>query len=272
MNLAGKIITLLIFFLSVAFLVLAIMVGATHQEWKQIATENKQKVAQARTILDSYKGKQEEIKQTLDSERVSRRLQLAQLNSQLTQSERSLETKTSELQKELEVSATNQEALNIAEKRMSELDTQVTDLRGTNKGLIDDIAEQRKKVVNLTNQVYSLEGQVKDLEIVRMDLTEELAARIKVMNAEGLSRDALTDHIPPEVDGVVLRTKNNLIAISVGGDDGVREGHVFDIFRGDRFIGKAEVTTARNNMSAARLISEFQRAPVAEGDHVTTKY
>ena len=92
------------------------------------------------------------------------------------------------------------------------------------------------------------------------------------MNAIGISETQLTDHIPPEVEGVVLRTKDNLIAISVGGDDGVRDGHVFDIYRGDRFIGKAEVTTAKENMSAARLISEYQQAPVAEGDYVTTKY
>lgn len=272
MNLAGKILTFLILFLSIAFLVLAVMVGATHQEWKKIATENKQKVTQARTILDSYKGKQEEIKQTLDSERVSRRLQLSQLNGRLIQAESALDLKTSELQKELEVSATNQEALNIAEKRMAELDTQITNLRTNNQGLSDNVAVQRKKVVNLTNQVYSLEGQVKDLEIARMNLFEDVAARTKVMDALGISKDELTDHIPPEVEGVVLRTKDNLIAISVGSDDGIRSGHEFDIFRGDRYVGKAAVVTTRDNISSARLITEFQRTPVAEGDYVTTKY
>ena len=272
MNLAGKILTFLILFLSIAFLVLAVMVGATHQEWKKIATENKQKVADARNILKAFQGKSEEIKQRLESEQAARQLQVAQLNSQLSTAEKAVETKTSELQQELEISARNQEALNIAEKRMSELDGQITSLRSTNNTLSDDIANQRRKVVNLTNQVNSLEGQVNELGITNMDLSEQIAARKRIMNAQGLSETALTDHIPPDVEGVVLRTMDNLIAISVGGDDGVRSGHVFDIYRGDRFIGKAEVTRARDNMSAAKLISEFQQAPVVEGDYVTTKY
>ena len=44
MNLTGKILTFLILFLSVAFLVLAVMVGATHQNWKEVANDNKQKL------------------------------------------------------------------------------------------------------------------------------------------------------------------------------------------------------------------------------------
>ena len=51
MNLTGKILTFLILFLSVAFLVLAVMVGATHQEWKKIAKENKDKLTEAKNVL-----------------------------------------------------------------------------------------------------------------------------------------------------------------------------------------------------------------------------
>ena len=110
------------------------------------------------------------------------------------------------------------------------------------------------------------------LETLKMELTERVALQEKVMKATGVSETELTDQIPPEVEGVVLRTRDNLIAISVGSDDGVKAGHVFDIYRGERFIGKAEVTRARDNMSAARLVSEFVQAPVAEGDYVTTKF
>ena len=99
-----------------------------------------------------------------------------------------------------------------------------------------------------------------------------LAVKTKVMKANGLSDDALTSHIPPKVDGVVARVKDNYIAISLGTDDGIREGHTVDIFRGDRFIGKAVVTKAEFNMSAARLDKDYMQAPVAEGDHVTTKF
>ena len=69
-----------------------------------------------------------------------------------------------------------------------------------------------------------------------------------------------------------MLTKFDYIAISLGTDDGIREGHTLDIYRNDRFIGKAVVTKADYNMSAARIDRDFLQAPVAEGDYVTTKF
>ncbi|MEM9411481.1 MAG: hypothetical protein AAGA30_10230 [Planctomycetota bacterium] len=272
MNLTGKILTFLILFLSVAFLVLAVMVGATHQEWKKVASENKNKLTEARNILKTFQGKSEEIKKKLNAERVSRRLQLAQLESQLNSARTAAEAKEAELRDQIVVSQRAQDALNNAEKRLREQDSEVSDLRNKNKNLIDDIASQRQSVVNLTNQVYQLRGEVEQMEIANSDLADELSLRVKVMDLKGLSTTEPTDHIAPEVEGVVLRIKDNLVAISVGSDDGIRAGHEFDIYRGDRYIGKARVTRAKNNMSAAKLISEFTQAPVAEGDYITTKY
>jgi hypothetical protein len=273
MNLTGKILTFLILFLSIAFLVLAVMVGATHQNWKKIANDNRAKLTEAKAILTTYKGKSEEIKKQLNAERVARRLQLAQLESQLNTAQKAVEEKEAKLREEIVIGQRALDALNQAERRLAEKDAEVASLQDKNKLLIDDIATQRQSVVNLTNQVYKLQGDLDQLELLRMDLSEQLALKEKVMNRYGLSDTELTDHIPPEVEGIVLRTKDNkLIAISVGGDDGVRPGHVFDIYRGDRFIGKAEVTTAKDNMSAAKLIPEFLQAPVAEGDYVTTKF
>ena len=272
MNLTGKILTFLILFLSIAFLVLAVMVGATHQEWKKIASENQAKLNDAQNILNTYKGKSEEIKKQLNAERVARRLQLAQLESQLNSAQKAFDEKESQLRDQLVISQGAQDALNQSEKRLKEKDAEVASLSDRNKSLIDDIATQRQSVVNLTNQVYKLTGDLEQLEIMQMDLSEQLALKEKVMVAFGVKDTDATAHIPPDVEGIVLRTQDKLIAISLGGDDGVLPGHVFDIYRGDRFIGKAEVTRANDNMSAAMLIPEFMQAPVAEGDHVTTKF
>ena len=39
MNLMGKIFTLLIFFMSICFLVISVMVGASHRNWKKEAQD-----------------------------------------------------------------------------------------------------------------------------------------------------------------------------------------------------------------------------------------
>lgn len=272
MNKTGQILTFLILFMSIGFLILAILVGGTHQNWKKIAQENRDKVTEAQNILNTYKSKSEEIRKELKAERVARQLQLAQLESQLNAAQKSADEKEKQLRDQLEISQKALDGINQAEKRLKEKDVTVEQLQQKNKQLIDDIAAQRQSVVNLTNQVYKLQGDLEQLNIMRMDLAQELAQREKVMDANGLSKSDLTDHIAPEVEGVVTRTQNSWIAVSLGSDDGIREGHAFEIYRGDRYIGKAEVTRVEPDRAAAKLIPEFLRAPVAEGDHVTTKF
>ncbi len=272
MNLVGRILTLLILLLSVCFLVIALMVGATHRNWKEIASANQKAAESAKRLLDSARSKSTEMEKLLNMERVARTMQLAQLESQLSDARGQYEDKENQLREQTVVAQEALDRLKAAEKRLTEQDTEVAALKGQNKTLIDDIAAQRQSVVNLTSQVFSLQGELESLEQLKMDLSEQLALKTKVMTKHGLADDDLVDQIPPPVDGVVIRVKDDYIAISLGTDDGLRNGHTFDIYRGDRYIGKAVVTRAEYNMSAARLDKDFLQAPVAEGDHVTTKF
>jgi hypothetical protein len=97
---------------------------------------------------------------------------------------------------------------------------------------------------------------------------------MKVMRANGLKPDSLTDHIVPPLDGVVTKIgqSRDLVAISMGTDDGIRVGHVFDVYRGDRYIGKVTVTKTEFNVSVARTNKDFMQDIVREGDHVTSRF
>ena len=271
MNLMGKILTLLIFFLSICFLVIAVMVGAAHRNWKQMANDNKQAADRAKLLLDSAKTQTNETKKLLESHRVASQLQIAQLQSQLTQAVQNRDAKEKQLAEEQVKSQARLDELQVAQARLTEQDAEVKDLRGKNKTLIDDVATQRKSVVNLTNQLFESKGRVSELETFKEDMSSQLARQIKVLKANGLTENSLVDHIPPQVNGKVADVRENFIAISLGTDDGIRPGHVVDIFRDDRFIGKAVVTKAEYNMSAARLDPSFLQTPVEKGDNVTTK-
>lgn len=274
MNLTGKILTLLIFFLSIAFLVMAVMVGATHRNWKEQATINKQRADQAKRSLESVRTKSTTLEKLLNAERVSRTQQLAQIESQLSDARQRYNDKVNELQSTQIISQQALDNLEQSERRLKEQDSEVAQLRQKNKTLIDDIAEQRRKVVNLTSQTFKLQSDLESLDRLKMDLSEQLALKMKIMDANGLTDNDLVDHIPPDVDGVIVRihSTGDLVAISLGTDDGLIKGHTLDIFRGKRFIGKATVVLAYPNQSACRLDKDFLQAPVAEGDYVTTKF
>lgn len=271
MNLMGKIFTLLILLMSMVFLVVSVMVGASHRNWKDIASKNKASADRNQTLLQQAKSSSTAAEKKLNAERVSRTFQLAQLESQLAVERQQRDAKEKQLIDELAISQARLARMKEAEDRLAELDKEVARLKAENSTLINDVSAQRTAVVNLTNQVYAATGENARKDQLTRDLTEQLAKKTKVMKANGLRDDALTSHIPPKLDGVIQRVSDEIVVVSLGTDDGLRVGHVLDIYRGDRYVGKATVTIAKFDKSAARISADFRQDVVREGDIVTTK-
>ena len=272
MNLFGKIFTLLIFFLSITFLVLAVMVGASHRNWKEIATKNADLARTAQTRLDAAKDASGEADKKLNAEQVARQQQLSQLFSELQIAQTALDNAVKENRDVTEQNARLAAELKVSNTRLVAQDNEVRDLKDRNKALIDDIAAQRATVVAMTNEQYKLQGELDEKKQMNASLSGQVAAQMRVMRANGLTRTSLTDHIPRKVEGVVIKQDDGFIAISLGTDDGIRQDHKIDIYRGKRYVGRAVVTTTEHNRSAARLLDEFTQSVVREGDYVTTKF
>lgn len=272
MNLFGKIFTLLIFFLSITFLVLAVMVGATHRNWKDLATTNAETARVMQTRLDSAKSASGDAAKKLNAEQVSRQQQLAQLYSELQIAQTAIENATKENAAIVRENARLAAEQKVAQNRLTAQDRELADLKTRNKQLIEDIATQRATVVAMTNEQYRLQSALDVVTESNAGLASQLAQRTRVMNAHGLRITDQTDGIPRKVEGLVTGQRDGFIAISLGTDDGVRDDHFIDIYRGKKYIGRAKITRAEHNQSAARLLPEYTRTIVREGDYVTTKF
>ena len=271
MNLMGKIFTLLILILSIAFLVVAVMVGASHRNWKQAAEVASTKAQGLQNQIAAAKKTSTDKEKKLKAERVSRAYQISQLNSQLSVAKKLRDDVQTQLRDELVISQQRLESLKKAEQRLAELDQTVAQLKAQNTQFIDDVAKAKTQVVTKTNELYKVEGQKAELEQLVRDLNSQVANKTRVMKALGIRDDQLVADIEPKVDGVVTGVRENVIVISLGGDDGIRKDHVVDIFRENQYVGKAKVVRTRHDSAAARILPEFQTATVREGDHVTTK-
>ena len=273
MNLMGKIFTLLIFFMSICFLVIALMVGATHRNWKAIANEKNSEATNYKNALVEAKSSTSDKEKLLAAERASRAMQLAQLESQLKVLADLKDSKESELRVVEEQSQQQLDALENAQKRIADQDVEVADLRANNKKLVDDIATQFSLVRNLTKQSFEIKNQIELLKKKEMDLVANLAKSKKVLDRNGLTSNSLTDHIVPKLDGLVVKTSSDgLFAISLGTDDGLRVGHELDVYRKDRFVGKGTVIKTETDLAAVRINPDFNLDTVREGDHVTSKF
>lgn len=272
MNLMGKIFTLLIFFMSITFLVLAVMVGASHRNWKEIAAANKDKANLAADRLEQVRSASNESKRKLNAEQVSRTHQFAQLYSAKAVAEKRLNERAVS-HSNLETQNTNLTVqIDIANQLLKERDLTIDQLKSDNKSLTENVATQRQAVVALTTQMFDLNGQIRALEQSSQDLSSLVAQQSRVMKASGVAVTDLTDQIPKPLEGLVTRHVDGFIAVSLGTDDGLRVGHSLDVYREDRFVGRAEVTRTEHNISAARLLPEYERALVRRGDYVTTKF
>ena len=270
----GQTLTLLILIMSICFFVIAIMVGATHRNWKSAAEKAKQVASSAQARLDEAKSQTGEKQKLLAAEKFSRAMQIAQLESQLKRATEEYRAKEEQLRKETEISQQLVSQLEQSEKRLAQQDQEVSALKQRNSTLVDEIADKFAMVQNLTNQQFELSNRLESVEQLNKDLNENLAVKDRVMGANGLTDTDFTDDITPPVDAFIVKVndRGDAIGISAGTDDGLRVGHEFDIYRGDRYVGKARITRVDHDVSVGRTIKDFMKDRVRKGDHVTSKF
>lgn len=76
---------------------------------------------------------------------------------------------------------------------------------------------------------------------------------------------------PPPISAVIVTLNQPgtiTVSISVGSDDGVRPGDVFDVYRDKRKIGELTVADTHPDQSTARISDVLPKQKLQAGDHV----
>jgi hypothetical protein len=68
----------------------------------------------------------------------------------------------------------------------------------------------------------------------------------------------------------ISASQQDVFAVSLGLDDGLREGHTVDVVRNGRHIGTATVVTSQANNATAKFVTGMRNAMPQVGDEVTT--
>jgi hypothetical protein len=273
MNLMGKIFTFLIFLLSVVFLVIAIMVGASDREWKSVADEQKAKAQAATRNIDLLRGTTVNLEQKIASEQASRAQELAHLQSQLKLAKDELAQKSAELNQRLQIAQTLQREFNEAHARLTAQDKQLAAIRANNTQLVQDIANEFRDNRVFEETVVEQNSSIKQLQQKNQDMAATLAKFQKATKILGVNVEDPTQAIPPKVEAVVAAVgkSGDKFLIMAGQDDGLRKGHELDIYRSNRYVGTGKVLEAENNQSVLQVVKGLMNDIVREGDNVSTK-
>lgn len=127
---------------------------------------------------------------------------------------------------------------------------------------------------------FDRDGKQPTAETLRaelMELRERLQEKndlIEAAKSAGIRFDTIfASEMPPAIHGRVAAVSPdvNLIVLDVGADDKVKLGYEFTIYRGDKFIGKAQVQNVLDDMAGARVLFLQDGEQLQPGDLVSTR-
>jgi hypothetical protein len=142
---------------------------------------------------------------------------------------------------------------------------EVRQLKDTIEGNRTNIEAMQRKTLVLTGNVAGLANLLAEARKQRDDLRAE-NQRLK---------EAAAGMIFPEdlkLSGVVTNTAREvLVEISIGSDDGVRRGTIFEVLREAMPIGRIEVLHASPHAAVGKELPDFKQADIAKNDRVAAK-
>lgn len=278
MTLIGKIFTVLIFVMSIAFMMLSIMVFATHRNWREYAEGTgtkpglKQELEKLQALKNEALTQQQQLRTQLAEEQAARKHALAGMTARLVRAENELAAK----QQELDTLAANHTqvsaAANTAQQRLTALETEIGQIRNDLRKTEQDLDQKFLTVVDLTDQLNQAVALRDHLNLRNKQAVDQIAQMKQVMDANGLTIDSLVSHIPPKVEGVVLEVSDkDLIEISIGADDGLKVGHAMEVYRDNTYLGRIVIRRTAPDRAVGQIMKELQRGQIKRGDRVSTK-
>jgi hypothetical protein len=283
MTLVGKIFTVLIFVMSIVFMSFAVMVFATHKNWKLYADNAtpkggeklglKQQFEQLEILKKQADEQLNALKNDHATEQAARKQALAALQSQLTQALSKLTAQQAEYDRLLADNTTATQTAKDAQARLTALEAENLARREELRTVQKDLDEKFAQVVKLTDDLNQAESLKALLDERNKEAAFQMAQMKLVMDRNGLTVDSLVSHIPPKVDAVVLEVSDkDLVEISIGSDDGLKVGHSMEIYRGNTYLGRIVIRRTSGDRAVGQLVKELQRGQIKKGDRVTTKF
>ena len=217
-------------------------------------------------------------------------LEIANLKKQYAEMEKSLNERIASLEASLK---THEENIRILTDRKEALENEKGALEKEKEALMEDNLEKShdvslfdKKIAGLEASRQELLSRIGELESKKTTppAPENTTEKTKSKGVRGEVRyDTLSSKMDPVKLGKIIVQKSSghsaqvqqvneihqFIIINAGSGDGLKNGSVINVVRGDQIIGKAVIEKLKPNLSAATLLSEWTQEPIEVGDFVT---
>jgi chromosome segregation ATPase len=275
MNWLGKVFVVLILLMSVVFMALSMAVYATHKNWKTVADN-------LNTKLEEETARAEQLK-TAHNRRVE---ELSAENEAAVQQVRKLEAEREglvdrdvQMQTELEglrqTQAEQLATMTTTQQLNQNLTTEVTDLRQQIR------TEQQARdaavaaTLTATEALHQLSGEHDRARERSEQLIKQVSGMTHVMREQGIDPATEPGSVVPTVNGLVSQVQRangeTRVEVTIGADDGLRQGNTLEVSRGSRYLGRIEILRTSPDKAVGRVDRKFQQGQIQEGDRVATR-
>ncbi len=273
MNLIGKIFIVIIVVLAVLFMGLSMAVYSAHRNWPEAVKVAQEKLSTVEAELEREKNRYQRLESQLTAEIDTAGQQVRKLESE----RESLAQRNDEILQEV-----NKLRAERADATAMVASTQQNNerLADENSGLRVEIrANQQAKDVAFNKVVETTE----DLHDTSIKLDSAVERNRQLVTDLGQWRTAATNagvdpyvNLPaPNLGGFVSAIRktpgSTRIEITLGADDGIKQGHTVEVFRGENYLGRATIQTTAPDRAVGVMIPELQKGQILEGDRVATR-
>jgi len=290
MNLVGKIFVVVILVLCLVFMALAMSVYTAQRNWREVVMLERDKVTPGKELglkwqLEAAKKENEnltdekaKLQKDYAAEKAARQQSLTRLQTELAvaQKERkSQEAQRADLEKDKRDAVA---AMNATQKNLTafqqERDRQRTELVQAQQDRDKHFAE----VVRKTDEFNQAVNEKEVLRKRTLELVKDLKKADDELTHFGLP-DKNSDYkskLPPKVNAIVTSVNGDgYIEISLGSDDGLREGHQLEVYRTSggqsTYVGRVKVVKTDPSTSVCKVDPNFQNSNIMVNDRVASK-
>jgi len=279
MTLLGKSFSVVILILSAVFMVLALAVNASHRNWRDVVVTGvdgqpglKDQIESISRENDQLRDSKDRIQSDLNREQAARRTALAALQTQLDALQTTLQASEQSVQQlTAQLTVLSQTDLSRAEE-LERLTAENSTLRSQIRTEQQDRDTLFTETLTLTDQMNTLRGFKQELEVRNQQLIAQATRYKEVMTSKGIDVNEPLDGAPPDRNGNILQIDrpSSLVLVSIGYDEGLRKGHLLEVTRNGRYMGKLKVRNTEPDRSVAEILDDYSEGILQEGDRVDT--
>ena len=272
MNHLGKIFTVAIMVASVFLMAVALMVFSTHRNWRDAYTQLDTRFQAAQTEKRDLQSRYEKDIQLLQAEQSAAQQDVSKLRGEremLISELNGLQRQNDALQQDQRA---NVAMVTAAGQNNANLTEEVKTLRGNILQAMTDRDDAFVKTTEATTDLHVAAGRLEQSQERNEQLVEQVAHQTALLTSNGIDPGgAAVPRVRGEVSGTLRQAGVQLIVITIGADDGVKPQQTVEVFRGTRYLGRAEIIKVDPDRAVGRVMREYQQGQIQEGDDVATK-